>query len=130
MASVIEDIGAAQALFAGEPQNNTFSVQAYHARQRVKKTGFADIRSACVRLGSGLMTTPFLRLDKEIDDFAAQWTTKPTAGDPQRIGANASLLDQLHQIYLQAASLRDDAAEGVRRCTAVLAETPTLADFP
>jgi hypothetical protein len=31
---------------------------AYTARQRIKKTAFEELRSACLRLGSQLTTTP------------------------------------------------------------------------
>jgi hypothetical protein len=130
MTSIMEDVAEARAKFAGEPDNTQSSQIAYEARQRVKKTGFADVRSACVRLGSGLLTTDFLRLDKEIDDFAAKWTLRPTAGDPVRVGSNANLRSQLDIINAQATALLDTASEELKRCSAVLAETPGLGDFP
>jgi len=38
-------------------------------RQRVKRAGFVELRSALVRFG-GPLTAQFLQLDKEIEDFA------------------------------------------------------------
>jgi hypothetical protein len=88
MGAVVEHIEAAEKIFAAEPQPLGESTLAYGARQRVKKTAFADLRSACLRLGDRL-TTPFLRFDQAIDDFAAEWITVPSAGDPIRKGTNA-----------------------------------------
>lgn len=122
MGAVVEDIEEAGKIFAAEPQRLGESTLAYEARQRVKKTAFADLRSACLRLG-GRLTTPFLRLDKAIDDFTAEWITVPSAGDPIRKGTNAGLVIQLHTLKLQADSLREEADSGMKRCTAVLAET-------
>ena len=56
------------------------SIAAYDVRQRVKKIAVADLRSACIRLG-GKLTAPFLRLEKEIDDFSSQSMFMPSAGD-------------------------------------------------
>ena len=122
MGAVVEDIEAAGKIFAALPQRVGESTLAYEARQRVKKTAFADLRSACLRLG-GQLTTPFLRLDKAIDDFAAEWITVPSAGDPIRKGTNAGLVIQLQTLKLQADALREQADSGMTRCTAVLAET-------
>jgi hypothetical protein len=98
------------------------SILAYQARQRVKKPAFEDLRSACLRLG-GRLTEPFLRLDKNIDDFAADWIAVPSAGDPIRKGTNAGLVTELRTIELQAVALREEASNGMKRCLAVLAET-------
>jgi hypothetical protein len=122
MGAVVEDIEAARLIFAAEPQHIGESTLAYQARQRVKKTAFADLRSACLRLG-GRLTTPFLRLDKNIDDFAEQWITAPSAGDPIRKGTNAGLVIELNTLKLQAVALREEAGNGMKRCSAVLAET-------
>jgi multidrug efflux pump subunit AcrA (membrane-fusion protein) len=119
MAGVIEDVEAARTIFV--KPSGSHSAPAFAARQQVKKTAFGDLRSACLRLG-GQLTAPFLRLDKEIDEFAAQWITIPSAGDPTPMGVNAGLLDQLERIELQAVSLREEAGNGMRRCITVLAE--------
>jgi hypothetical protein len=130
MAAVIEDVEAARAIFdaSQQPHDRNASAPAYSARQRIKKVAFADLRSGCLRRG-GQLTAPFLGLDKGIDDFAAQWINVPTAGDHVPMGANAGLLDQLERIEAQAVCLRDQAADGRKRCTAVLAETQSP-DFP
>ena len=123
LGTVVEDIEAARRIFAPESQHVLGeSVPAYQARQRIKKTAFADLRSACVRLG-GQLTTPFLNLDKMIDNFAADWITVPSAGDPIRMGRNAALDTWLDIIERQAVALREEANNGMKRCTAVLAET-------
>jgi len=121
MGAVLDDIEAAELIFAAEPARLGESTVAYQARQRVKKTAFADLRSACLGLG-GRLTTPFLHLDKEIDDFAAQWITEPSAGDPIRKGTNAGLVIELGALKLQARALREEAGNGMKHCTAVLAE--------
>jgi hypothetical protein len=122
MGAVMDDIESARAIFAGQSQDSqAVSVPAYAARQRVKKTAFEDIRSACLKFG-GQLTAPFLRLDKEIDNFSSQTTLMPTAGEHVRMGANAGLLDQLSSIELQANALREEAGNGMKRCTEMLAE--------
>jgi hypothetical protein len=121
MGAVVEDIEAAGEIFAAETQRIGESTRAYEARQRVKKTAFAELRSACLRFG-GQLTTPFLCLDKAIDDFAAEWITVPSAGEPLRKGTNAGLGIQLQTLKLQADALRKQAHEGMTRCTAVLAD--------
>ena len=130
MGTVVEDVAAAQdilsALSPALPQSG-HSPDAYAARREVKKTAFADIRSACVHLG-GQLTAAFLRLDKEIDDLAAQCTTIPTAGDPRWVGANDGLPDQLERIKLQATALREEAGSGMKRCSEFLANTRDTTD--
>jgi hypothetical protein len=130
MAGVMEDVDDARAIFieSKQPQDSNLSTPAYRARQRITKGAFPDLRSACLRLG-GQLTEPFLRLDKEIDLFSAQWSFMPTAGDPVRMGANAGLLDEIERIRAQATHLRDEAVEGMRRCTSILEETQSP-DFP
>jgi hypothetical protein len=120
MAGVIEDVEAARRIFA--QSSGSHSVPAFAARQQIRKTAFEDLRSTCLRIG-GQLTAPFLHLDKEIDEFAAQWTYMPSAGDPIRMGVNAELLNQLDRIKLHAESLREEAGNGMRRCVAVLADT-------
>ena len=120
MGRVVEDVEAARETFAGDK----FEARAaYAARQQIRKTAFDDLRSACLHLG-GQLTAPFLRLNKEIDDFAAQWTnlTLRNFGD-QKFGETNGLLDHLERIELQAGFLRDEACNGMKRCTKLLAET-------
>jgi hypothetical protein len=71
MGAVIEDLEAARKLpppAAGE----TYSIQAHAVRQRVKRTGFSELRSAFLHFG-GPLTAQFLQLDKEIEVFAEQF---------------------------------------------------------
>ena len=128
MGTVLEDIEAARKLFGDEAQQG-FSGMAYSARQRIKKTAFEDLRRACLRLG-GQLTAPFVRLDNKIDVFAGKWHTQPgTVGGEIPRGANTGLLDELDDIKEEAASLRSEAVDGMKACTAVLAETQG-SDFP
>ncbi len=122
MQSVAEDIEAARSIFKSQQLGEKgISVAAYQARQRIKKTAFAEIRNACLKFG-GQLTSPFLRLDKEIDDLSNQWTLMPTAGDPIRMGANEGLLEELAGIELQAKFLLEEAQSARGRCAALLAE--------
>src|SRR5438034_1241508 len=45
MAIVIDDVAAARAIFQG-PDDNSVSQHAYEARQRIKKSSFAELRTA------------------------------------------------------------------------------------
>jgi hypothetical protein len=133
MAGVLDDVDAARSLFIEslEPRDRALSTPAYSARQRITKGAFPDLRSGFLRLG-GQLTEPFLRLDKEIDAFAAQWriiATGGASGDHVRMGVNAGLLDELDRIRAQADHLRDEAVQEMNRCTDILAETQTP-DFP
>jgi len=77
MGAVIEDVGVARKLPPGDaPTQN--SAEAYAVRHRVKRAGFAELRSAFLRFG-GADTAKFLKLDKEIEDFAGQWTPRSDA---------------------------------------------------
>jgi hypothetical protein len=128
MGTVLEDIEAAREIFGDEAQQGV-SGMAYTARQRIKKTAFEDLRRACLRLG-GQLTAPFVRLDNKIDVFAGKWHTRPgTVGGEIPMGTNTGFLDELHDIKERAASLRNEAADGMKGCTAVLAETQS-SDFP
>jgi hypothetical protein len=128
MGTVLEDVQAAREIFGKESQAGS-SGMAYTARQRIKKTAFEDLRSGCLRLGDQL-TEPFLHLDNEIDVFAGKWHTRTgTVGGEIPIGINTGLLDELDDMQKHAASLREKAADGMRRCTAIVAETQSP-DFP
>ncbi len=123
MATLIEDVDAARNIVSEEKDDGPDSEMAYAARQRLKKTAFADLRSAFLRFG-GLMTLQFLRLDKEIDALGAQWRVAPDrSGTPKNMGRVRGLRRELDSIELRAKSLRDDAAGETKRCTALLAET-------
>jgi hypothetical protein len=119
MGIVVDDVHAALDMIR-DRLGQGHSALAYQARQKVQKTGFADMRSALVHIG-GQTVTPFLRLDKEIDDLSSQWTLMPTGGDPIKVGAIAGLAEQLARVELQAVALREEAVNGMHRCNAVLA---------
>lgn len=122
MGTVLQDVEASRELFANQAQHGS-SPMAYTARQRIKKTAFADLRSGCLRLG-GELTASFLSLDNKIDVFATKWYTRPgTTGGEIREGSNTGLLDELRDIEEHATSLRDQGANEMKHCTAVLAET-------
>jgi hypothetical protein len=91
------------------------SREAFVVRTRITKSGFAELRAACVRLGSPL-TGELLDLEREIDNFASQCEeTGPfTVGQPAaiRVGKNAGLVKQLTSIKAKATVLQDKAAEG------------------
>lgn len=74
MIAVIEDVAAARNLPQPEPlQTQTHSDRAYEIRQRVRRTGFMELRGAFVHFG-GSLTEQFLRLDSEIEGFARAHT--------------------------------------------------------
>ena len=77
----------------------------------------------CEPIGSDL-TAPFLRLDSDIDFFAAEWMNEQTTtGIPRPTGGNTGLLDHLVRIEQQATSLRDEARKGREHIDARLQET-------
>src|SRR5271166_757198 len=121
METILYDIEAARQIF-GDQSGGRYSPLAYTARQRIKKTAFKDLRSSCLRLGSQL-TAPFLHLDNEIDVFASKWYSRPsTSGGEIKEGDNIGLLSELDAMKEQAVLLRDEAADDINRCPAVLAE--------
>jgi hypothetical protein len=129
MRSVTEDVGEARKMFAAPPPSGS-SGAAHEVRQRVKRVGFAELRGAFLRFG-GPLTAPFLYLDKEIEDFAAQWMNVPSATglEPTREGINTRLHEQLGRIEQQAIILRQKAADGMKFCRDELAkELVTEAD--
>jgi hypothetical protein len=91
------------------------SRQAFVVRTCITKGAFAELRSACVRLGSPL-TGGFLDLEREIDNFASQVeeTGSFTVGQPPaiRVGKTVGLGEQLASIEANATALRKKAAEG------------------
>jgi hypothetical protein len=128
MEVVVEDVNAARETVAGELVGDE-SLGAYYARQRIKKTAFPELRNACLECG-GKLTAPFLRLDKEIDEFATQLTYGylPMVRDRMLMGINEGLLDQLDHIERHAFLLRDEARAGIGRCKTVFDEMPDLED--
>jgi hypothetical protein len=126
MGAVIEDVEAARNL-PPPTAGDTYSTQAYAVRQRVKRTGFNELRNAFLRFG-GTQTSQFLQLDKEIEDFAGQWMPTPHLGPsgaviPQPpVGVNAGLEEQLARIEQQANELRQHAAGGMKLCRDELAK--------
>lgn len=127
-AVVVEDVYAAREIVAGRLEGHE-SLAACYARQHIKKTGFPELRNACLQFG-GRLTAPFLRLDKEIDEFAGQLTYGYvlTVRDRVVLGVNEGLLDQLDEIEQQASALRGDAGGGMKRCRTVFDEMPDLED--
>jgi hypothetical protein len=116
MSAVIDDVAAARKLPSDQQSSRNHSPQAYVVRQRVKRAGFAELRGAFLRFG-GTLTAEFLRLDKEIEDFSAQWeqTYNAQAGFPtQPIGVNHGIREQLDRIEQQAIKLRGEAARGMK----------------
>jgi hypothetical protein len=88
------------------------TVEALTVRQCITKGAFADLRGACVRRGSTL-TSEFLALEREIDNFALQYEYYPskTMGVLIRLGKHAGLRGQLTVIETKAAELRKKAFE-------------------
>jgi hypothetical protein len=122
MAIVANDVKAARESYnpPGVGHQNTQAF--YEIRQRIRKSAFPEIRSVCLRLG-GSLTSSFLRLDNEIDNFAAQWLPSQTSqGLALRLGKGAGLLDQLDRIEQQANLLREEAGAARKKCLEALAE--------
>jgi hypothetical protein len=128
MGAVIADVEAARNLSPPGrlTAGNTYSVQAYAVRQRVKRTGFTELRNAFLRfgggVGGGVLTAQFLRLDKEIEVFAEQTSFNATTGAPTSLGLNARLSEQLDRIEKQAIKLCGKAAAGMKLCHDELAD--------
>jgi hypothetical protein len=122
MSAVVADVEAARKL--PQPRGNSPTREAYVIRQRVKRAGFDELRSAFLRFG-GTKTTEFLQLDKEIEDFGAHWTQtySPATGLPtQPISTDAAIYEQLDRIEQLAKQLRDHAGGGMKLCRDELAK--------
>ena len=115
MGAVLADVGEAREIMGTNPTA---------ARQCVHKAAFPELRNAFLRFG-GNLTAKFLELERKIDDYAEQFieVPTPTAGVLMRVGNIPGLSDGLGRIELKAANLRDEAAEGMKKASAVLAET-------
>lgn len=118
MAAVIEDVSAARAMPPpNNPSGRAYSTNAYAVRQRVKRTGFPELRAAFLHQGGPSLTKMFLRLDKEIEDFAGQWIpASPTLAT----GVNAGIEEQLERIEEQARLLQHEAEDRMGRASRAL----------
>ena len=85
------------------------SIDGYAVRQCITKGAFAELRAACLKLGSPL-TSEFLDLERQIDNFASQWRDVPWAGNMRREGKHVGLTEQLTTIEDKAFALRELAA--------------------
>jgi hypothetical protein len=119
MGAVIKDVEAAKNLPPPSADGSTYSAPAYAMRQRVKRTGFIELRSAFLHFGGGTLTRKFLQLDNEIEIFAEQFMMGANART--LIGVNAGLSEQLDRIEQQAIELCDKAATGMKLCRDELA---------
>lgn len=117
MARVLAETGWARKTYPGvtAQASGAPSREAFFVRTCITKGGFAELRAACVRLGSPL-TGGFLDLEREIDSFASQCEeTGPfTVGQPPaiQVGKHTGLVEQLASIEAKATGLRDKAAKG------------------
>jgi hypothetical protein len=85
------------------------SPDGYAFRQCITKGAFAELRAACLRLGSPL-TAEFLDLEREIDNFASQWRDAPyTTETKLRKGKLPGVGEQLALIETKAFALREEA---------------------
>jgi hypothetical protein len=71
MQTVIDDAKAAMTIFAEQTYDVGDSTLAYDARQKMGRKAFAELRGAFLCRDSDGLVAPFLRLDREIDEFAA-----------------------------------------------------------
>ena len=129
MSRVLTEAAEANDIFTPHNQvaGATVSKQAYDARTHFTKTGFDELRAACVRYG-GLTTAEFLELESKIDDFASHYTESQGTNALQqaaivRSGLHADFQDHLDVIKAIATHIRDEAAAGMKRANAVIAET-------
>jgi hypothetical protein len=117
MARVLAEIAWARKTYPGLTKQATEgpSPQAFVVRTCITKGGFAELRAACVTLGSPL-TGEFLDLEREIESFAMQYVeTGPfTVGQPPKIqvGKHDGLVEQLASIEAKATMLQSKAAQG------------------
>ncbi len=129
MGAVIDDVGAARELPQPERQDFSESVAAYAVRQRIKRAGFAELRTAFLRFGGTTLTDKFLRLDKEAEDFSSQCRmristpqSQLTGTPPQAVGTNARIDEALQRIEQQATELRYEAERGIEITRSVLGD--------
>ena len=98
-------------------------MQAYAMRQRVKRAGFAELRTALLRFGER-HTTEFLQLDKENRGPCREVMTQvnPTTGYQTFTGVHAGLYEQLARIERRATNLGGWAAGEMKFCRDELAK--------
>ena len=116
---VLDDVKAAREMLPN-PGQNAVSQDAYQARQRIRKSSFPDLRNACLKLG-GQLTEPFLRLENDIDDFAAKWQIALAPnGLTFRTGWHFGFNEQLERIEIQARALHQAAGDARKKSLEVL----------
>jgi hypothetical protein len=82
--STLEDVALARESARSINASAGNSREAFEVRQRLRRTGFPDLLTACVHLG-GNLTGAFLGLDKAIDNFARQYiAVRGTYGGDQK----------------------------------------------
>ena len=121
MVGIAADVAAARKIAEEIEPDNKSSPPAYWARTRIKKAGFAELRSACVRYGGREVTGKFLDIDREIDDFAWRVSSvqQRISNIPLPVGEHNGLHEKLDRIELQAKDLRES-------CIALLETTDRL----
>ena len=133
MKSVLDDVGWARQK-AGAAKPGSVS-PAFQARTRIKKAGFSELRTACLRYGSQQVTSTFLLLDQATDDLSSAWKLSRvplvigSPGTVADVGAHVDLLAELNRIEALAKELRDKVGPGIEHCATLLAKTPG-SDFP
>jgi hypothetical protein len=103
------------------------SLEALHAREHFTKNAFSELRGACLRYG-GLLTAEFLELESLIDKFASDTIDQEMLNIPEqptviRVGYNDGIEEELAVIEAKAHSLREEAAKGMAKAAAVMADT-------
>lgn len=111
--TVIADVAVARTMSPPNPRGHgeVYSTNAYAVRQRVKRTGFAELRPAFLRFGGATTGKKFLQLDQEIEDFSVQWVpdyNSATGLPGPPLGADAGIQDHLNRIDQQAKDLLYD----------------------
>ncbi|MDB5359614.1 MAG: hypothetical protein JWO51_911 [Rhodospirillales bacterium] len=123
MGRVLDDAEEASKLAIGLSAASGNSVQAYQARNRIKRTGFSEIMAASIEFG-GQLTEQFLRLDGDIDVLAGETVQMPgTYGGAVQFGIHAGLDTDLLRVKDRANAIRQTAIEEMKRSTTLLADT-------
>jgi hypothetical protein len=97
------------------PKPGGLPIPAYQARQIMLCPLFPDLRPASVRLG-GRLTPLFVRLDKDLSAFAANWIPgQASNGMALRNGATAGFHEDLNVIERQTKFLHERVQEALER---------------
>jgi hypothetical protein len=97
-----------------------FITMAFDVQHRFAKSAFEELRSACVKSGSQL-TAEFLELENKIDLLEGM-----SIADPIKMPRiEKRLEDRIAEIEAKATRLHDEAAAGMRRANANIAEAET-----